>query len=274
MKKTVAFIGTGAMASAIIKGASAKIDPSLFLLTDKVPGKAKALADELGCTAVASNQEAVERADYVFLCVKPQMSGPALAEIAPILQRSPKVLCSILAGTSIQTIRTALGVPNYPVVRIMPNTPALIGKGQMLITCDEHVPESAQTDVLEILAACGESLWLGEQFFDQGTAISGSSPAFVYIFIEAMADAGVQIGLPRAQAISMAARAVYGAAAMVLETDAHPGALKDMVTSPGGSTIAGVLALEAEGLRNAVIQATLASYERNVQMGQLSGASS
>jgi len=256
------------MASAIIKGAAAKIDPSLFLLTDKVPGKAEALADELGCTALASNQEAVERADYVFLCVKPQMSAPALAEIAPVLQRSPKVLCSILAGTSIQAIRTALGVPDYPVFRIMPNTPALIGKGQMLITCDEHVSEAAQADILEILAPCGESLWLGEQFFDQGTAISGSSPAFVYMFIDAMADAGVQIGLPRAQAISMAARAVYGGAAMVMETGDHPAVLKDLVCSPSGTTIAGVAALEANGFRHAVMESIRAACARSQEMGK------
>jgi len=267
--KKITFIGSGAMAGAILRGACRTLDPAQFLLTDKFYEKAKDLADELGCTALASNQEAVEAADIVFLCVKPQTAGTVLSEIAPAFAGTQKVLCSILAGVTIQSLQSALDAPGHPVIRIMPNTPALIGKGQMLLACDDHVPEAARAEVLDLLAPCGETLWLSEQFFDQGTALSGSSPAFVYLFIDAMADAGVASGLPRDQAVTLAARAVYGAAAMVLETGEHPAILKDMVCSPGGSTIAGVAALEAAGFRNAVIESVRAACARSRELGKL-----
>ena len=267
--KKIAFIGSGVMASAILRGACRALDPAQFLVTDKFEEKAKALADELGCTAVNSNQIAAAEADILFLCVKPQTAGAVLEELAPVLAGTQTVLCSILAGVTIQTIRTLLKSPAHPVVRIMPNTPALIGKGQMLLTCDDAVPESARAEVLDLLTPCGKPVWLPEQFFDQGTALSGSSPAFVYMFIDAMADAGVEAGLPRAEAIELAARAVYGAAAMVLETGEHPSALKDMVCSPGGSTIAGVAALEDSGFRKSVISAIRAAYARSRELGEI-----
>jgi len=270
MHKKIAFIGSGVMAGAILKGACRVFDPDLFLVTDKFEEKAQALEAELGVTAVRSNREAAERADYIFLCVKPQMASEVLKELAPVLRGTSKVLCSILAGVTIQTLRAGLNAPDQPVVRIMPNTPALIGKGQMLLAADERVSEAVRTEVLELLAPCGEALWLPEQFFDQGTALSGSSPAFVYMFIESMADAGVEMGLARTQAIEMAARAVYGAAAMVLETGEHPAVLKDMVCSPAGSTIAGVAALEDYGFRGAVIAAVRAASARSRALGELS----
>jgi len=267
--KKIAFIGSGVMAGALLRGAARALDPSRFLVTDAIEEKAIALADELGCIAVDSNREAAEQADLLFLCVKPQMAAAVLGELAPILRGTQKTLCSILAGVTIQTIRTLLGAPDYPVVRIMPNTPALVGKGQMLLTAADEVPESVRAEVLALLAPCGAAVWLPEYFFDQGTALSGSSPAFVYMFIDAMADAGVEAGLPRAQAIELAARAVYGAAAMVLETGEHPSALKDMVCSPGGSTIAGVTALEDSGFRKAVIGAVRATCQRSRELGEV-----
>ena len=256
------------MASAILRGAVKTLDPAQFILADQAPEKAKSLADELGCKTAASNQQAAEQADLILLCVKPQTVGPVLEELAPVLRDTQKTLCSILAGVTIQTIRAGLGAPAHPVVRIMPNTPALIGKGQMLLTADQ-VSEEAKADILTLLAPCGVSVWLPESFFDQGTALSGSSPAFVYLFIDAMADAGVEAGLPRTEAVELAARAVYGAAAMVLETGDHPSALKDMVCSPGGSTIAGVAALEESGFRKSVMSAVRATYLRSKALGEL-----
>ncbi|MCL2569406.1 MAG: pyrroline-5-carboxylate reductase [Oscillospiraceae bacterium] len=268
MNKTVAFIGSGAMASAILRGTCRTQDSSRFLITDIVPGKAEELAKELGCRVAASNEAAIAEADIVVLCVKPQYARPVLEEIAPSLRDTQKVLCSVLAGTSIETIRTYLGAPDHPIVRIMPNTPAHVGKGQMLITAVEQVSEEAKADVLAILAPCGTSVWIPESLFDQGTALSGSSPAFVYLFIEAMADAGVESGFPRAQALELAARAVYGAAAMVLETGEHPSALKDKVCSPSGTTIAGVTALDEHGFRFSVISAIRAACARSKAMGE------
>ena len=270
MNKTIAFIGAGVMAGAILKGACRVFDPAQFLITDKMQGKAETLAAELGCTAVSSNREAAERADYIILCVKPQTVSAVLEELALVLQASPKLICSILAGITIETIRRMLGAPTYPVIRIMPNTPALIGKGTMLLACDKQVSEPARADILTLLAPCGEAIWLDESRFDQGTALSGSSPAFVYLFIDALADAGAEVGIPRAEALTLAARAAYGAAAMVLETGETPTDLKNAVCSPGGSTIAGVNALEASGFHDTVGDAIRAACARNKELGALS----
>jgi len=276
MNKTIAFIGTGAMGGAMIRAACRSIDPAQIILTDYLPEKAEHLAAELGCRTAPSNLAAVEAADYVFLCVKPQGAAAVIQEIAPVLRASladgrPKLLCSILAGVSTEAIRGVLDSPAYPVARIAANTPALVGKGLMLYACDESVPHGDIADLEIILFECGVVTRLEERLVDQAMAVAGCSPAFVYMFIEALADGGVLTGLDRTRSIQFAAQAVYGAAAMVLETDLHPGALKDMVTSPGGSTIAGVAALEAAGFRQAVISAVAASYQRNIQLGEIGG---
>lgn len=275
MTKRIAFIGTGAMGGAILAAACQGIDPRQIYLTDAMPGRAEALAREYGCHTVATNREACEAADIILLCVKPQTGAAVLKEIAPVLldaqkQGKPRVLCSILAGVTIATLRDLLGAGSgYPVIRMMPNTPALIGKGLMLLTCDDAVSEADKAELLTLIAPCGESAWLDEKLFDQATALSGCTPAFVYMFIEALADGGVSVGVPRPLATQFAARAVYGAAAMVLETGEHPGTLKDMVCSPGGSTIAGVAALEDSGFRRAAIQAIKQAAKRNAELGEI-----
>jgi len=275
MSKKIAFIGTGAMGGAILAAACQGMDPQQITLTDAMPERAEALAREYGCHAVTTNREAAEAADLILLCVKPQTGADVLREIAPVLletQKSgkPKVLCSILAGVTTQTLRNLLGAGmDYPIIRMMPNTPALIGKGLMLLTCDDAVSEADKLELLALIAPCGESEWLSEKLFDQATALSGCTPAFVYMFIEALADGGVSVGVPRGLAMQFAARAVYGAAAMVLETGEHPGALKDMVCSPGGSTIAGVEALEDGGFRRAAIQAIKQAAKRNAELGDM-----
>lgn len=273
MDKTIAFIGTGYMGGAIIRAACGAINPKQVIVTDNVPKKAGDLAEESGCRTAASNIEAVESADCIMLCVKPQVMASVLREIAPVLRPgyeagNPKMLYSIAAGTKIETIREHLEMPGYPIIRIMPNTPALIGKGLMLLGHDDTVSQEAVDELEQILSGCGNIQKLDEKLFDQATVSSSCSPAFVYMFIEALADGGVSIGLSRAQAQSFAANAVFGAAAMVLETGMHPGALKDMVSSPGGSTIAGVAELEDKGFRGAVINAVIASFNRNVEMGK------
>jgi len=276
MNKTIAFIGTGAMGGAMIRAACRSIDPAQIVLTDYIQEKAEHLAAELGCRTAPSNLAAAAAADYVFLCVKPQGSAGIIREIAPVLRASladgrPKLLCSILAGVTAETIRGIVGNAAYPVVRIAANTPALVGKGLMIYACDASVDHEDIGDLEVVLSGCGAVTRLDEGLMDQAMAVAACSPAFVYMFIEALADGGVLTGLDRTRAQQFAAQAVCGAAAMVLETGLHPGVLKDMVTSPGGSTIAGVAALEAAGFRQAVISAVSASYGRNVQLGEVGG---
>ena len=269
MTKKIACIGSGVMAEAILTGACRVFGPGQFLVTDKSHEKARVLADSLGCTAVTSNTAAAQEADIILLCVKPQAASIVLAELAPVLRNTSKLLCSILAGVTIQTIRTALDAPMHPVIRIMPNTPARIGKGLMLLAADAHVPAEAKADVEALLAPCGETMWLPEGFFDQATALSGSSPAYVYMFIGALANAGAEAGLPHSDALTLAAHAAYGAAAMVLETGETPEALKNAVCSPGGSTLAGVAALEASGFEDTVKAAIEAACARNRELGEM-----
>lgn len=273
MDKKIAFIGTGNMGGAIIRSACKIIDPKQVIITDFSSDKAAKLSGEVGCLTTSSNLEAAEIADCIMLCVKPQVIAGALSDIAPVLKSgyqsgSPKILYSIAAGISIAAIRNHLGISEYPVIRIMPNTPALIGKGLMLLGCDETVSQTDIDDLKEIISGCGTIDMIDERMFDQATASASCSPAFVYMFIEALADGGVSIGLSREQAQTYAASAVMGAAAMVLETGRHPGELKDMVCSPAGSTIEGVTELERRGFRSAATDAVIASYKRNLELGK------
>lgn len=280
MNATFSFIGAGNMGGAILKAACRHMEPENICITDADASKASKLAEELGCQYKKTNTQAAETADYIILCVKPQTVGIVMEEIAPVLAgrqaegRAP-VLVSIAAGVKIEKLRQYVG-SSLPIIRVMPNTPALIGKGFMIISHDlgddNSIDETRKEDrVLElekVLKECGETMRLSEEYMDQATAAASCSPAFVYIFIEALADAGVMKGLSRKDAQRMAAAAVMGAGAMVLKSGIGPAELKDMVCSPSGSTICGVTALEEAGFRNAVIKAFTASYERNVEMGE------
>lgn len=273
MDRTIAFIGTGYMGGAIIRAACGTIGPKQIIITDSLERKARDLAEELGCLTAASNTEAAKRGDCIMLCVKPQVMASVLREISPILKPgyesgNPKILYSIAAGVKTNTMREHLEMSGYPIIRIMPNTPAQIGKGLMLLGHDNTVCQEAVDELKQIISGCGNIEVLDEGLFDQATVSSSCSPAFVYMFIEALADGGVSIGLSRAQAQAFAANAVLGAAAMVLETGMHPGALKDMVCSPGGSTIAGVAELEDKGFRGNVINAVIEAFKRNTELGK------
>ena len=170
------------------------------------------------------------------------------------------------AGLTIGTIRAMAG-GNYPVIRIMPNTPAAIGEG-MILYCAEGVETEEKTAFVDVMQAAGSFDELSESLIDAGSSVSGCGPAFVYPFIEAMADGAVACGLPRAKAQRYAAQTLVGAAKLVLESGDHPGALKDAVCSPGGSTIQGVRALEQNGFRSAVVEAVIAAYEKTVALGK------
>lgn len=275
MDKKISFIGTGNMGGAIIQAACRALDPAQVSITDYSLDKARQLANGQGCQVSGSNREAVLFGDYIFLCVKPQVIGSVLSEISPVLDEclskgEPKVLVSIAAGVTIDALREKLSGDGrrVPIIRIMPNTPVSIGKGMLALASGADVTDGMIKDIKAALTCAGRLEQLPEALMDQFTAIGGCAPAFVYLFIEALADGGVMTGLSRSQALTYAAQTVLGAAAMVLETQSHPGVLKDNVCSPGGSTIAGVAALEAHGFRSAAIDAVLAAYQKNQELGK------
>lgn len=261
------FIGCGNMGGALARAASAKVSGDSLLLANKTHAKAERLAAELGGRAV-SNAEAAKKAQVLFLGVKPQMMADMLAELAPVLARREDrfLLVTMAAGLTIQRIREMAG-GSYPVIRIMPNTPASIGAGMILYTCD-GVTKEEEAAFLDVMSGAGRFDPLPEHLIDAGSAVSGCGPAFVYLFVEALADGGVLCGLPRAKAQEYAAQTLMGAARLVLESGQHPGALKDAVCSPGGSTIAGVRALEEGGLRAAAMNAVIAACEKTKELGK------
>lgn len=267
MKNTFGFVGTGNMGGALAKGAAKTMAPDTVFLSDGNAAKAQALAAQLGCQAV-SVQEAAS-CGYVFLGVKPQHLPGLMAELAPVLaaRQEDFVLVSMAAGVAMADIRRMAG-GDYPVIRIMPNTPAAVGSGVILYDATENVPEAALAQFCANMSQCGFLDPLPEKLIDAGSAVSGCGPAFVAMFIEALADGGVMCGLPRDKAMAYAARTLEGTAKLLLETGNHPGQLKDAVCSPGGSTIVGVTALEDGGLRSAAINAVEAAYYKTKELGK------
>ena len=257
------FIGCGNMGGAIARALAKNTQD--FAITDR-SGKAKALAAELGCR-YESAEYIAENCDRIFLAVKPQMMAAALADLQSILQEKKPLLITMAAGLEMSRIEESAGT-SLPVIRIMPNTPVAVGKGVIPYCANALVEQDVLTDVLEDLSQAGMLEALGEPLMDAVSALSGCGPAYVYMFIEAMADGAVACGIPRAKALEFAAATVAGAAEMVLSTGQHPGVLKDAVCSPGGSTIAGVRSLEQHGFRGAVMDCLNAAYKRNQELGK------
>lgn len=260
------FIGTGNMGGALARAARRRVPGGCIHLANRTPEKAEALAEELGC--VVSNAAGVAKwADFIFLGVKPQMMADLLAELRPALaaRQDRFLLVTMAAGLSINTIQQLAG-GDYPVIRIMPNTPASIGEGMILYTCGWNVTKAEEQLFLDTMAGAGRFSSLPEHLMDAGSAVSGCGPAFADLFLEALADGGVACGLPRAQAMELAAQMLLGSAKLVLESGQHPGILKDAVCSPGGSTIQGVRALEQAGFRGAVMEAVIAAYEKTLEL--------
>jgi len=271
-------IGSGNMGAALMKGvrcascesSGGAVPNSNIFFTDVDINKARALAADLKTNVIESNTEAVKKGDFIFLAVKPQVLPQVLAEISAAVKERlnsgvPPVFVSMAAGWSIAKIKAAAG-DKLPVARIMPNTPALIGKGMIALAASPEVPADKIAELEKLLGGAGIVDLLDENYMNAATGLSGSGPAFVYMFIEALADGGVRAGLPRDKALRYAAQTVFGSAAMVQETGKHPGELKDMVTSPGGTTIAGLAALEDGAFRSSVIKAVEAAWKRAVEL--------
>ena len=267
MNNTFGFIGTGNMGGALARAAAKTMAPADLLLTNKTISKAEALAAELGCRTDTAPGVAGS-CGYVFLGVKPQMMAGLLEEIAPVLAgRTDRfLLVSMAAGLTMADIRRMAG-GNYPVIRIMPNTPAAVGEGVILYDSAD-VTDDELAQFCRNLSAAGLLDPLPEHLIDAGSAVTGCGPAFADLFLEALADGGVANGLPRVKALRYAAQMLKGAAALALETGSHPGQLKDAVCSPGGSTIAGVRALEQRAFRAAVMEAVDAAVQRTKELGK------
>ena len=257
------FIGCGNMGGAIAKALA--LTTTDFAITDR-SGKAIALAAEIPC-GYLSSEEIAQQCERIFLGVKPHMMKGVLAPLAEILAEKKPLLITMAAGLTTDQIEEFAGC-QIPVIRIMPNTPVAIGKGVIQYCCNDLVSQEMLQDFLMDLRHAGVLDPLEERLIDAGSAISGSGPAYVYMFIEALADGAVACGIPRAKALEYAAATVIGAGEMVLATGQHPGALKDAVCSPGGSTIAGVRALENHGFRAAAMEAVIATCNRNKELGK------
>lgn len=258
----IGFIGGGNMGSALAKGVCKSVGGGQVMIADGLPGKAEQVAKELGCTA-GDNRTIAQSCTTIFLAVKPQMMGDMLAEIAPILKgRTDRfVLVSMAAALTIETIRAMAG-GDYPVIRIMPNTPAAVGEG-MILCCGQGVDETEMQSFERMMSGAGKTDRLPEHLIDAATSISGCGPAFCCLFVEALADGAVACGLPRDKALAYAAQMMLGTAKLLQETGDHPGKLKDAVCSPGGTTIAGVRALEQGGFRSSLMEAAIATVEKS-----------
>ncbi len=263
------FIGAGRMAMAIIRGMIRDgTSPELISASDPSPATRALLVSETGVATFESNRQVIEASEVVVLAVKPQMMNAVLVEIRPLITADHLVV-SVAAGVSLTTLTSGLG-PDRRIIRTMPNTPALIGEGAAAYCLGANARESDGATVAACLQSIGIAFRVPESQLDAVTGLSGSGPAFVYVMIEALADGGVRAGLPREMAQALAAQTVLGSAKMVLETGQHPGLLKDQVASPGGTTIAGLHALEKGGVRGALMDAVDAAYRRSIELAALS----
>ena len=261
------FIGLGNMASAMIGGMLKKgLVNSRDIIGSDVSeaGRTKA-TEQFGVEVCADNKKVAAEADVLFFAVKPIFLPEVLAEITDVVKENT-VMVSIVAGKSMDFIQQGMGGKSRKIVRCMPNTPALVGEGCTGVCASESVTKEELSQVLNLLQSFGVAQEVPERLMDAVVAVSGSAPAYVFMFIEAMADGAVKAGMPRNQAYEFAAQAVLGSAKMVLETSKHPGELKYMVCSPGGTTIDAVKVLEQKGFRAAVMDAMEACVERNKQL--------
>ena len=264
------FIGSGKMAGALVEGVlqAAVFEKENLIITDRYEAAVKALVKKCHVKSAPDNLTLISQSDVVLCCVKP---GDAEVALAPLRESgSEKLVISIMAGVTLSRLRDFCG-KKARLVRVMPNTPALIHKGAAVYALGKGASEEDAALVEKIFAAVGKVFQVKEELLDAVTGLSGSGPAYIYLVIEALSDAGVLMGLPRDLSLQLAAQTVSGAAEMVLQTGLHPAQLKDQVTSPGGTTNAGIEALEKGGVRSAFLSAVRAATERSEAIGQKKG---
>jgi pyrroline-5-carboxylate reductase len=268
LDKKVAFFGGGNMAEALIKGliAAGTAKPEQILVTDISSDRLEHLRKTYGIIVQKGNLDAAREAGIILLSVKPQVIEKVLGEIAPAID-GKKLVISIAAGIAIAKIEKVLK-DGSRVVRVMPNTPALVLAGAAALAGGKNATADDLALVQSIFNSVGRSVVVDEKLMDAVTGLSGSGPAYVFMIIDALSDAGVKAGLPRQLALELAAQTVYGAAKMVLETKEHPAKLRDMVTSPGGTTIEGLHALEKGKLRATIMNAVEAATARSKELGK------
>lgn len=265
-KRKVGCIGIGVMGSALMEAVIKTVGADEVIVHDPDSIKTDAFCAKTGCAKAPSNRDVVSLSDFLFLAVKPLYLPAVLEEIFPAVT-GDTVVVSMAAGVKIDAIKKHLdGHPR--VIRIMPNTPAAVGCAMIAVAPDIGVPSSDVDEFCRIVSKAGMTEITPESLMDAVTAVSGSGPAYAYLFVEALSDAAVRMGMGRAQAIRYSAQTLKGAAEMVLATGTHPAALKDGVCSPAGTTIAGVTSLEKNGFRSAVIEAALAAWERSKELGK------
>ena len=260
---TYGFIGCGSMGGAI---ASRLSQSTKEITVSDRSGRAKKLAAELGIS-YADNITVATNCDTIFLAVKPQMLRGVLAPLRPMLALRRPLLVSMAAGIELAQVQDFAGCA-LPIIRIMPNTPTAVGMGVIPYCCNELVTDRALAAWIVDMQPCGMPDPLDEKLMDVSSALSGSGPAYLYIMLDALADGAAACGMPKAKALDYAARTMAGAAQMYLETRTHPAALKDAVCSPGGSTLAGVQALESAGFRSAVMDCVTAAFRKNKELGK------
>lgn len=270
INKQLGFIGGGAMAEALIRGIiNAKlVNPGQITVNDISNSRLEHLSNTYSVNICKSSLTVAEKSDITFLCIKPQVIHSVLKDISPVVSPS-QVIVSIAAGISIATLEKYLS--NCAIIRVMPNTPVAVGEGMSAIALGKKATEEIGELISSIFSSSGRSIIVDEHAIDAVTGLSGSGPGYGFVLIDALADAGVRVGLPRQSAITLAAQTLLGAAKMVLETGEHPAKLRDMVTSPGGTTIAGIHILEQRGVRAALIDAVVEATNRSVEMGKPNG---
>ncbi len=261
------FIGCGNMGGTLAI-AVAKTEKNITV-ADRSVKVAERIASETGA-AVVTNTEIAENCRYIVLGVKPQVLPSVMEEIAPVLKERKDrfTLISMAAGVEMRSFNKYFDNKEVPVIRIMPNTPACVGEGMIVYSVNSKVTEREKAQFEKAFSKAGEIEEIPEKLIDAASAVSGCGPAFVYMFIEALADGGVKCGLPRALAVKLAAKTVSGSGETVLSVGKHPGELKDAVCSPGGSTIEGVITLEDGAFRGTVSEAVTAAFERTKELGK------
>jgi pyrroline-5-carboxylate reductase len=266
----IGFLGAGKMATALAQGwlKAGLVRAEHLRSSDPLAEARSAFASATGSKSLTDNRQVVAESDLVVLAVKPQQMAELLADVAPVVQARRPLVVSVAAGISLQTLSAGLGATDCRLIRVMPNTPCLVGASASAYAAAPGASASDVELVGRLFNAVGRAFPVAEKLLDAVTGLSSSGPAFIFVVIEALSDGGVRVGLPRDLATQLAAQTVLGSAKLLLETGLHPGTLKDMVASPAGTTIAGLHALERGGLRAALMDAVEAATKRSAELGK------